>query len=144
MQKLSSISNIRKLSLFDPNYHKKKLNFIQEDNLEDDDKKKDEDKYSFMLETYMKIKMEEENIKKEFLLKCERCLKFYEREEFMEFIKMIKEDEKVMNKIYEDKGENFRKLVLFEENLINYFLKELEDKNGYTKIKNPNFQNKIQ
>jgi len=101
--------------------------------------KNDSNNHEKLIEEIMNTKIVESLIEKEFVSKVNDCCKALENEEFMVFLKMIKEDEKLKNKIFDHKGESFRNMVDFEETSLNFFLTELNDKHNYTKIKNNNF-----
>jgi hypothetical protein len=97
-------------------------------------------KYSNMIEIIMKKKSDQESKEKEFNEKIKNCLLSYEKEELIKFFQTIHEDHLIKNKIFYDKGENFSKLVQYEENILNYFLKEINEKQNYKKIKNSEFE----
>lgn len=123
------------------------INGINGVNVENENKKEEEEKvikmsdnkYTEQIEKLMKKREEDERKENDFILKTETCFNHYEREEFVDFLRLINEDERLKNKIFTDKGENFKNNIVFEEKLLNYFLNEINTKEGYTKIKNNNF-----
>ncbi len=98
-----------------------------------------ENKYASLVEQLFKKR--EEDLKKENLLseKCDKIIKLYEREQFIEFLSQINSDPIAKERIFKEKGLYFTNLVLFEESLLNFFLTEFTKKDNYNKIDNKNF-----
>ena len=59
------------------------------------------------------------------------CLSYYENEELFKFYSLISSSQELKNEIYKIKNKQF---LEYEESTINFFLKELNDKETYTKI----------
>jgi len=99
-----------------------------------------ENKYSQMIELIMKKKKEEEEKQIEFENKYKKLLSIMEEEDLLIFNHMLNEDPNLRKKLFTEKGENFEKIVTFEQSTFNYFLSELEEKKNYIKINNPDFE----
>ena len=80
----------------------------------------------------MNIIQNNNNEKEEDLINI--ALKKYENEELFGFLNIINNNKIVKEKILEQKDENFKKLLIFEENMIDFFIKEINDTEGYKKI----------
>lgn len=80
----------------------------------------------------MNILQNNNNEKEEDLINI--ALKKYENEELFGFLNIINNNKIVKEKILEQKDENFKKLLIFEENMIDFFIKEINDTEGYKKI----------
>jgi hypothetical protein len=80
----------------------------------------------------MNILQNNNNEKEEDLINL--ALKKYENEELFGFLNIINNNKIVKEKILEQKDENFKKLLIFEENMIDFFIKEINDTEGYKKI----------
>ena len=80
----------------------------------------------------MNILQKNNNEKEEDLINI--ALKKYENEELFGFLNIINNNKIVKEKILEQKDENFKKLLIFEENMIDFFIKEINDTEGYKKI----------
>ena len=80
----------------------------------------------------MNILQNNNNDKEEDLINI--ALKKYENEELFGFLNIINNNKIVKEKILEQKDENFKKLLIFEENMIDFFIKEINDTEGYKKI----------
>ena len=99
-----------------------------------------ENKYSQMIEIIMKKKKEEEEKQTQFENKYKKLLSIMEEEDLLSLNHMLKEDPNLQKKLFIEKGENFEKIVSFEQSTLNYFLSELEEKKNYIKINNPDFE----
>ena len=80
----------------------------------------------------MNILQNNNNEKEEDLINI--ALKKYENEELFGFLNIINNNKIIKEKILEQKDENFKKLLIFEENMIDFFIKEINDTEGYKKI----------
>lgn len=80
----------------------------------------------------MNILQKNNNEKEEDLINI--ALKKYENEELFGFLNIINNNKIIKEKILEQKDENFKKLLIFEENMIDFFIKEINDTEGYKKI----------
>ena len=80
----------------------------------------------------MNILQNNNNEKEEDLINI--ALKKYENEELFGFLNIINNNKIIKEKILEQKDENFKKLLNFEENMIDFFIKEINDTEGYKKI----------
>jgi hypothetical protein len=80
----------------------------------------------------MNILQDNNNEKEEDLINI--ALKKYENEELFEFLNIINNNKIIKEKILEQKDENFKKLLMFEEDMIDFFIKEINDTEGYKKI----------
>jgi hypothetical protein len=92
-----------------------------------------------MIEVIMKKKKEEEEKQIQFEKNFLKLLTHLEDEDLFNFSKVLKEDPNLQIKLFNEKGENFEKIVLFEQNIINYFLLEINEKKNYTRINNFEF-----
>lgn len=93
-----------------------------------------------MIEIIMKKKKEDEEKQIEFQKSYSKLLSHLEEEELFIFNKMLKDDTNLEAKLFFEKGENFKKLVSFEQQIINYFIKEITEKRNYTRINNSDFE----
>lgn len=80
----------------------------------------------------MNILQNNNNEKEEDLINI--ALKKYENEELFGFLNIINNNKIIKEKILEQKDEDFKKLLIFEENMIDFFIKEINDTEGYKKI----------
>ena len=80
----------------------------------------------------MNILQDNNNEKEEDLINI--ALKKYENEELFGFLNIINNNKIIKEKILDQKDENFKKLLIFEENMIDFFIKEINDTEGYKKI----------
>ena len=80
----------------------------------------------------MNILQNNNNEKEEDLINI--ALKKYENEELFGFLNILNNNKIIKEKILEQKDENFKKLLIFEENMIDFFIKEINDTEGYKKI----------
>ena len=97
-------------------------------------------KYSELVEKLFQQRAEEQQNEKEFNDKIKVALSHYEKEEHMDFHRFIKSEQNLKDAIINQKGDFFKKLSSFEENILNYFLEEVNDTKGYTKINNKEFE----
>ncbi len=102
--------------------------------------KKKDNKYSNLVEQLLKKRQEEESKGNEFSAQCKDVLALYEREEIIEFLKRIKSEEKIKLQIFNEKGDFAKNLITFEEEVLNYFLFESNNKKDYIKINNSKFE----
>lgn len=102
-----------------------------------------ENKYASLVEKLFKKKQDDDQKEKEFQEKCKNILNLYEREKLFEFLKEIKVDPKIAEKIFSEKNEhikNFKDLSEFENEIMTYFLNNVYNKNDFTKINNKEFE----
>lgn len=93
------------------------------------------EKYVEMIANFLKEKEQKEKSNKELEAQCTKALKKYYHEELFEFINLINASNLVKEKILNSKSDSFRNLLRFEESVIAFFNKEVNDKEGYTKVK---------
>ena len=93
------------------------------------------EKYVEMISNYLKEKEQKEKANKDLELQCTKALKKYYHEELFEFINLLNASTLVKEKILNSKSDSFRNLLRFEESVIAFFSKEVNDKEGYTKVK---------
>jgi hypothetical protein len=102
-----------------------------------------ENKYASLVEKLFKKKQDEDQKEKEFQEKCKNILNLYEKEKLFEFMKEIKADPKIAEKIFSEKNEhmkNFKDLTDFEKEIMTYFLGNVYNKQDFTKINNKEFE----
>ena len=93
-----------------------------------------------MLESLVKKKKDDEQKHMEFEKNYTELLALLEREDLFNFNRMLKEDPNLGIKLFKEKGENFQKIVMFEQSVINYFFSEINEQKNYIKINNPDFE----
>lgn len=123
---------------------KNKKNTEKKSNKETEKKSKEEE-YIKMISNFMKEKEEQIEKKKEIEKICNEAMKKYYHEELYEFIDILYSNTLITDKILNSKSQSFKNLLKFEKNVIDFFNKEVNDKEGYTQVKGSelNFASRI-
>ena len=101
--------------------------------------KESNDKYVQMISNFLKEKQEIAKQTADTDNKIKQALKHYSREEHFAFLDIINSSSIIKEKILSTRSTSFHNLLSFEEKVISFFHKEINDKDGYTKIKDSKF-----
>ena len=99
-----------------------------------------DNKYASVVERLFKKRQEDESREKEFADKCSYVMNMYERESLFNFITEVTLDPKIAQRIYKEKGDLMRKTVEFEKEIMDYFLRDSNNKQEFTKMSNKEFE----
>ena len=110
-----------------------------------EEEKKKNNQYLKLITSFLKEKQQKEKEEKELQKKINETLIKYYKEELFNFLSTINSDIILKEKILNLKSESYKNLLKFEENVINFFIKEVNLKEGYEKVNNStlNFATRI-
>lgn len=114
-------------------------NSLKSNSLSKLESKKNNKAYIEMITNFIKEKEEKQKQNSLIELECEKALDKYYHVELFEFLKIINANDLVKERILAQKGESFANLLRFEQSVIDFFNKEVNDKEGYTKVKGSQF-----
>ena len=128
------ILNLKKIKSSEENIEKNREEYTEKNK-----------EYLKMITSFLKEKEEREKEEKEFEKKINITLMKYNKEELFNFFQSINSDIILKEKILNLKSESYKNLLKFEENVINFFIKEVNLKEGYEKVNNStlNFATRI-
>ena len=99
-----------------------------------EDEKKKNNQYLKLITSFLKEKQQKEKEEKELQKKINETLIKYYKEELFNFLSTINQNSLLKQKILNSKSQSFENLLNFEEKVINFFLKEVNEKEGYEKV----------
>ena len=93
------------------------------------------EKYVQMIANFLQEKDKKNKENDELEKECQKALKKYYHEELFEFLSILNSSNLVKEKILSSKSDSFCNLLKFEESVIEFFNREVNDNTGYTKVK---------